>query len=295
MRIPDQILATVAEKIRTARNTQDTEDREGVAPMSKLHEDLKAAGWTETTLADCRVGDEVVVLIAPEPHGIITEFDETHAVICSLAWDGRRPALRAPRPGPVFERGEVWWCRHNDTGKEGNLVRTAASWRGTFSEWAVSAWTDDKVTPLRKLLNADGTVPQDLPEWDPERDWPLGTIVEATLDGVRMDGVRIEYVKADSSKPLSWCDGLGDWEHSSDLHNVRILSVPGHPAPTGPSLRERLLDEGTVEAVARAAWEEPGRGPWKDRAEDTKTLARKVAQLYLATTANVLDSEGAQA
>lgn len=299
MSTPAQIMAAAAEKMRAALSTHHTEGHEGEGPMSRLTEDLKAAGWTETTLADCEVGDEVVVLTSPGTQGIITAIDERYARIDGLGWEKERPALRAPRPEPepTFERGEVWRCRNNQDGAEGNLIRRNEEpfWMGKFQTGGPNFWWKNEVTPLRKLLNADGTVPaQDLPEWDPEREWPLGTVVEATLDGGRIDGGRIEYVMADSSEPLSWSDGLGDWERSTDLHNVRILSVPGHPAPTGPYLRERLLDEGMAEAVARKTGEIMGQ-KWDELGKSRKEVILEDIDLYLAAAADVLDPVGERA
>lgn len=193
--------------------------------MSKLHEDLLDKDWIKTTLADCQVGDEVVSTDPCPIRGIVTRAGEEQAVVDGRPWYLDHSVLRAPRPEPTFEQGEVWWCRDNKTGVEGGLVHALEEprWVGQFETDGPCLWMADQVTPLRKLLNADGT------------------------------------------------------------------------APIAPSLRERLLDEETVEAVARAAWEEPDRDPWKDRAEDTKTLARKVAQLYLATAADVLDPVGERA
>ena len=71
--------------------------------MIKLLEDLKAAGWVETTLGECRVGDEVLLI---HPHCIsrpltVTRVNHEQWIVETsdeVRRSGDAPVLRAPRP-----------------------------------------------------------------------------------------------------------------------------------------------------------------------------------------------------
>lgn len=130
--------------------------------MSKLIEDLKAAGWVETTLGECRVEEEVLLT----PDG---PFPRAVRLVQPPEWGGEKrlfvntsdgrallgtiPVLRAPRPAPL--EGTVALIRWREDQPPGRAWKTTGHW--VLSGDAVL--DDDDAEVVRVLLPAEQDTP----------------------------------------------------------------------------------------------------------------------------------------
>ena len=127
--------------------------------MSKLIETLKNAGWVETTLGECRLGEEVLLTQAYfVPQGVrVTKTKDRAGYVRTSdgdAWIHDATVLRAPRP--EYEPGTVALIR----GRVGKSHVRAWRMRG---RWVLPsgapAVEDDHVEVVRVLLPADQDTP----------------------------------------------------------------------------------------------------------------------------------------
>lgn len=130
--------------------------------MSKLVEALKAAGWVEATLGECRPGEEILLTPAgpfPRPMWVTQPaewVDEKESfVITSDGGDypGTLPVLRAPRP--EYAPGTVALVRWRG---DKSLVR---AWKvpGQWIPTGGIPMDDDDVEVVHVLLPADQDIP----------------------------------------------------------------------------------------------------------------------------------------
>ncbi|MDN5640689.1 MAG: hypothetical protein L0I17_07955 [Actinomycetia bacterium] len=126
--------------------------------MTRLIEDLKAAGWVETTLGECRPGEEVLLIQAGRIPRALT-VTRVHRETCvGETSDGttranKVPVLRAPRsecaPGTV---AMIRWSEDKPP------VR---AWKipGCWILPSSAPLDDDSVEVIRVLLPADQDIP----------------------------------------------------------------------------------------------------------------------------------------
>ena len=136
--------------------------------MTRLIEDLKAAGWVETTLGECRPGEEVLLTQAghiaralrvtrPAEDGVVRASDGS----CRL---DTTPVLREPRPKrPECAPGTValiTWDEGDDHVRDPLPVRAMmgaeGAWRGAE---VVPPRSLDRIEVIRVLLPADQDTP----------------------------------------------------------------------------------------------------------------------------------------
>ncbi|MDN5640118.1 MAG: hypothetical protein L0I17_04905 [Actinomycetia bacterium] len=130
--------------------------------MSKLIEDLKAAGWVETTLGECRLGEEVLLTQDGRfPRAVrVTkpaEWGGEKGPLVNISDGGARwgttPVLRAPRPAPL--EGTVALIRWREDQPPGRAWKTTGHW--VLSGGAVL--DDDDAEVVRVLLPAEQDTP----------------------------------------------------------------------------------------------------------------------------------------
>lgn len=134
--------------------------------MTRLIEDLKAAGWVETTMGECRPGEEVVIVDNGHVrHEFITRADEVRGTVSDakgFQWAAETPAQRPPRP--EYEPGTValiTWDEVDDHVRDLLPVRAMMDaggvWRGAevFPPRSL-----DRIEVIRVLLPADQDTPQ---------------------------------------------------------------------------------------------------------------------------------------
>lgn len=153
--------------------------------MTKLIEDLEAAGWVDTTMGECRPGEEVVIVDNGHVrHEFITRADVTRGTVSDakgFQWAAETPAQRPPRP--EYAPGTVALIRVRGSK---SLVR---AWR-MRGYWIPSGGMslDDDIEVVRVLLPAD----QDTPPIEVTDEMVGAAFVSLTGDGtVRWaDGTR---------------------------------------------------------------------------------------------------------
>lgn len=134
--------------------------------MTRLIEDLKAAGWVETTLGECRPGEEVLLIQAGRIPRALT-VTRVHRETCvGETSDGttranKVPVLRPPRPecapGTV---ALITWDEGDDHVR--NLLPVRAmmgaegAWHGAETDPPRSL---DRIEVIRVLLPADQDIP----------------------------------------------------------------------------------------------------------------------------------------
>ena len=124
--------------------------------MSKLTETLKDAGWVETTLGECRMGEEVLLTQYFIPRGVrITQTKDRKGYVRTSDRAERIhvvTVLRAPRPAPL--EGTVALIRWREDQPPGRAWKTTGHW--VLSGGAV---LDDDAEVVRVLLPADQDTP----------------------------------------------------------------------------------------------------------------------------------------
>ena len=121
--------------------------------MTKILKALEAAGWVDTTLGECRPGEEVVIVDNGHVrHEFITRADVTRGTVSDAKgfhWAAETPAQRPPRP--EYAPGTVALIRWSE---DQPPVR---AWK-ILEHWVLSDGVlldDDAVEVVRVLLPAD--------------------------------------------------------------------------------------------------------------------------------------------
>lgn len=131
--------------------------------MSKMIEDLKAAGWVETTLGECWVGEEVLltkaghiprVLRVAQPAERVGEKELFVSASDGYARLDTTPVLRAPRP--EYASGTVALIRWRENQLPVRAWRKHERW---ILPGSMPAVDDDDVEVVRVLLPADQDTP----------------------------------------------------------------------------------------------------------------------------------------
>lgn len=153
--------------------------------MTRLIEDLKAAGWVDTTMGECRPGEEVVIVDNGHVrHEFITRADVTRGTVSDakgFQWAAETPAQRPPRP--EYAPGTValiTWDEVDDHVRDLLPVRAMmdaeGAWRGAevFPPRSL-----DRIEVVRVLLPAD----QDTPTIEVTDEMVGAAFVSLTGDG----------------------------------------------------------------------------------------------------------------
>ena len=133
--------------------------------MTKILKALEAAGWVDTTLGECRPGEEVVIVDnGYVRHEFITRADVTRGTVSDakgFQWAAETPAQRPPRPecapGTV---ALITWDEGDDHVR--NLLPVRAmmgaegAWHGAETDPPRSL---DRIEVIRVLLPADQDTP----------------------------------------------------------------------------------------------------------------------------------------
>lgn len=133
--------------------------------MTKIIEALEAAGWVDTTLGECRPGEEVVIVDNGHVrHEFITRADVTRGTVSDakgFQWAAETPAQRPPRP--EYAPGTValiTWDEGDDHVR--NLLPVRAmmgaegAWHGAETDPPRSL---DRIEVIRVLLPAEQDTP----------------------------------------------------------------------------------------------------------------------------------------
>ena len=125
--------------------------------MTKILKALDAAGWVDTTMGECRPGEEVVIVDNGHVrHEFITRADVTRGTVSDakgFQWAAETPAQRPPRP--KYAPGTVALIRGRG---DKSLVR---AWKAP-GQWILVGGIpldDDVVEVIRVLLPADQDTP----------------------------------------------------------------------------------------------------------------------------------------
>lgn len=127
--------------------------------MTKLIEDLKAAGWVETTLGECRPGEEVVIVDNGHVrHEFITRADMTRGTVSDakgFQWAAETPAQRPPRP--EYAPGTVALIRIPGGTSPVRAFKDHGGWFRSNGDWINEKSPGTEV--VRVLLPADQDTP----------------------------------------------------------------------------------------------------------------------------------------
>lgn len=125
--------------------------------MSKLTETLKNNGWVETTLGECRLGEEVVIVDNGHVrHEFITRADEVRGTVSDargFLWAAERPALRSPRP--EYAPGTVALITWDGQDKPMRAMRLNQDWTTVDNGYVL----EGSAKVVRVLLPADQDTP----------------------------------------------------------------------------------------------------------------------------------------
>lgn len=134
--------------------------------MTKLIETLEAAGWVDTTMGECRPGEEVVIVDNGHVrHEFITRADVTRGTVSDakgFQWAAETPAQRPPRP--EYAPGTVALIRVRGGKSLVRALKIRGHWilpgsKPAVEDRRVPVAEDDHVEVVRVLLHADQDTP----------------------------------------------------------------------------------------------------------------------------------------
>ena len=128
--------------------------------MTKLIETLKNAGWVETTLGECRPGEEVVIVDNGHVrHEFITRADVTRGTVSDakgFQWAAETPAQRPPRPNSSeYPPGTVALITWDGQDEPIRAMRLNQDWTTVDDRYVM----EGSAKVLRVLLPADQDTP----------------------------------------------------------------------------------------------------------------------------------------
>lgn len=193
------------------------------------------AGWVETTLGECREGDEVLSLSIGTSGRVESHKDLFVQVIASNGMSAHVPpgftVLRAPRPEPKYEIGTV--ARIRRYGQEFNALYMGVEKGVDPNAWLIVSGGDrvgvSGVPPrdaavLRIIAYPDGTSPESGPVTD-----------EQVLATVNTRRKRLGYARLESPDALN--QTLVE-EVREDLEAARLTPVKAEENITLEKIRE---------------------------------------------------------
>lgn len=133
--------------------------------MTKILKALEAAGWVDTTLGECRPGEEVVIVDNGHVrHEFITRADEVRGTVSDakgFQWAAETPAQRPPRP--EYAPGTValiTWDEGYEPVRNLLPMRAMMSVEGVWHGAEIDPPSEpDRVEVVRVLLPADQDIP----------------------------------------------------------------------------------------------------------------------------------------
>ena len=153
--------------------------------MTKILKALEAAGWVDTTMGECRPGEEVVIVDNGHVrHEFITRADVTRGTVSDakgFQWAAETPAQRPPRP--EYAPGTValiTWDEGDENVRDLLPVRAMMSVEGVWHGAEIDPpGESDRIEVIRVLLPAD----QDTPSVEVTDEMVGAAFVSLTGDG----------------------------------------------------------------------------------------------------------------
>ena len=125
--------------------------------MTKILKALEAAGWVDTTMGECRPGEEVVIVDNGHVrHEFITRADVTRGTVSDAKgfhWAAETPAQRPPRP--EYAPGTVALITWDGQDEPMRAMRLNQDWTTVDDGYVM----EGSAQPVRVLLPADQDTP----------------------------------------------------------------------------------------------------------------------------------------